>query len=311
MTRAVWLLTVLALSLTLTASFVFAAEDTFEWAKSWPEAQAAARPAGKCILAYIYQPRQAACVEMDNTFADEAVIKVINRFAPLALSASANANRDFCAKYGVGIRTNADKGMEMDFAAVPAYLFLDTTGKEYYRTFGFYPAPRFVEMLEHVLQLAEGLKALPQRPNDARLHADLGQVYFDLERTDLGKPYLEQAIKLDPDNAAGARADAELNLAIIAIPDNPDLAFRQLIAYQFNNPESKRSLEIRYYMAVAELANNHRDQAERILLDFQSIPPIVVDGKPTNPDYTNRWTEMADLLYKQLTRPEGTKPAPK
>jgi len=301
----------LVVSLTLGAGAALAADETLNWATTWQAAQAAARPAGKCILAYVYQPRQTACVAMDRTFTDDAVVKIINRFAPLALNGTATANRDFCAKYGVGMRSNADKGLQMDFAATPAYLFLDGTGKEYYRTFGFYQAARFVEMLEHVSELVNDLSALPQRPDDALLNADLGRVYLDLERTDLGKPYLERTVKLDPENATGARADAELNLAIISIPDNPDLAFRQLVAYQFNNPESKRGLEIRYYMAVAELANNHRDNAERILLDFRSIPPNVVDGKPTNPDYTNHWTELADLLYQQLTNPEGTKPAPK
>ena len=311
MTRVAGMLIAFILLLALSAGSALAADDTLEWATTWQAAQAAARPSGKCVLAYIYQPRQAACVEMDQTFNADAVVKIMNRFAPLALNGSAAANRDFCAKYGVGMRSNADKGLQMDFSATPAYLFLDATGKEYYRTFGFYPAALFVEMLERVSRLVTDLSALPQRPNDALLNADLGKVYLDLERVDLGKPYLEQAAKLDPENATGARADAELNLAIISIPDNPDLAFRQLIAYQFNNPESKRGLEIRYYMAVAELANDHRDKTERILLDFQSIPPNVVDGKPTNPDYTNHWTVMADLLYQQLTKPEGPKPAPK
>ncbi|MEI6502428.1 MAG: hypothetical protein WCP21_15560, partial [Armatimonadota bacterium] len=293
MTRATWLLITLSLSLVLIAGAALAADDTLEWGTTWQDAQTASRASGKCVLAYIYQPRQAACVEMDKTFTSEAVVKTINQFVPLALNGSSSANRAFCAKYGVGVRSNADKGLDMDFAATPAYLFLDGTGKEYYRTFGFYPAALFVEMLDHVSRLVTDLNALAQRPTDAVLNADLGQQYLYLEHTDLGKPYLEKAVKLDPENTTGARADAELNLAIISIPENPDLAFRQLIAYQFNNPESKRGLELRYYMAVAELANEHRDKAKRILLDFQSIPPNAVNGKPTNPDYT-KWT-VVDL----------------
>lgn len=336
----------------------FAADGEIKWLDNWDAAQAAARVSGKCILAYVYQHGHAACVEMDrSTFPADEVIAALSRFQPLALNGKSGTCREFCKRYGVGLQSNDDKGLQMDFAAIPACLFLDSSGNEYYRAYGYYPKASFVQLLRRVETLAQDLAAIQQRPNDARLSADLGRLYLDLERDDLGKPYLQRAVKLDPGNAVGARADAELDLTLLTIPDNPDLAFRQLVAYQFNNPDTKRALELRYYMAVAQIAAGKLEQGEKILLDFRMIPQHLPDDqrvegaqygylateegqevgfwpvddleqakkevqkagknpaacafarKTVNPDYRNHWTEMADLLLKQLLNAGGAKPA--
>lgn len=251
---------------------------------TWGEAQAAARKSGKFILAYIYRNAHETCAAMeDNTFSNEAVIKALQGYEMVSLNGDARQNRDFCDRYRVGTRYN-EKGDKDNgktaFAAVPAYLFLDAAGTEYYRTYGFYAPDVFLHMLGQAAHLIEWQSALVQRPQDARLHADLGRLYLEMNRPDKGRPLLEKAVKLDQNNDAGARADAELDLIIISIPDDPVTALRQLVAYQgVNRPETKRGLEIRFYMAVAQIAAGKEDQAEKILLDFAAIPPFLADER--------------------------------
>ena len=88
----------------------------------------------------------------------------------------------------------------------------------------------------------------PRRPSHANVIENLG-VGNSMVST------VDQLVTVAGDERPGQdRADAELDLTLLTIPENPDLAFRQLVAYQFNNPESKRALEVRYYMAVAQIA---------------------------------------------------------
>ncbi|MHB8997286.1 MAG: hypothetical protein ACYC63_18730 [Armatimonadota bacterium] len=305
------ILSIITLALALTGA-ANAAED-LTWHRTWEEASRAAQKSRKYVLVYVHENGHPASVEMNNTLQVDQVTEALAAFEVLALSGSSEANAAFCEKYRIGARRPKLWGAQetadrIDASATPAYLFLDASGREYYRTCGYYPPVPFIDMLGQAAQIIDWTNKLATSPNDARASADLGHLYLTLERSDLGKPLLEKAIKLDPQNATGARSDAELDLTILMIPDNPQLAFRQLVAYQFNNPETKRGLELRYYMAVAELANNHFEQAQRILMDFQSIPPNIVDNKPTNPDYTNRWTVMADLLLKQLLDSQKTAP---
>ena len=306
--RRLWWL----LPLAAAVSQASAADEGITWLRDWPAAQAAARASGKRVFVYIYQNAHSACVEMDNsTFPDPSVVKTVSGLVPMALNGSASANREFCARYSIGVRSNADKGLQMEFGAIPAYLFLDADGKEYFRTYGFYPPVLFVQLLERANSLMRDLPELARRPNDGRLHADIGDTYLNLERADLARPYLERAVKLDPENATGARADAELDLLILAIPEKPGDAIGRLVAYRYNYPETKRDLEIRYYMAVAELASGRLEQSKRILLDFRAIPPKLPNGE-RNPDYHNHWTELADLLMKQLESLEaGERPKPR
>jgi len=250
---------------------------------TWAEARAAAQKSRKFILAYIYRNGHEACAAMENnTFSKEAVVKALDAYEVVALNGEARQNRDFCDRYHVGTRYN-EKGDKYDgktaFAAIPAYLFLDANGTEYYRTYGFYAPDVFLHLLGQVAHLIEWQCALAAHPQDARMRADLGRLYLEMSRPDKGRPLLEDAVKLDPNNDTGARADAELDLVILSIPDDPVMALRNLVAYQFNRPETKRGLEIRYYMAVAQLAAGKEDQAEKILLDFAAIPPFLTDER--------------------------------
>lgn len=248
---------------------------------TWHGAQAAAQKSGKFILAYIYQPGHTACVAMEEkTLRDDRVISALAGYEFLALNGDARQSRDFCERYGVGTRWNPQETPEdarTAFAAIPGYLFLDYNGREYYRTYGFYAPDVFLQLLDQAAHLIQYQCELAQRPQDPLLHARLGRLYLELERPGLAQPLLETAIKLDANNDAGARAEAELDLIILSIPDDPVMAFRNLVAYQFNRPETKRTLEIHYYMAVAQLAAGKQAQAEKILLDFASIPPFLPD----------------------------------
>jgi thioredoxin-related protein len=308
------ILSVIAVALTL-ATAAHAADD-LTWHGTWNEASQAAQKSHKYVLVYVHENGHPASVEMNKTLLVDEVTEALTAFEPLALSGSSESNAAFCEKYHVGARRPKLWGPQetqdrIDASATPAYLFLAPSGREYYRTCGFYPPAAFIEMLQQAAQIIDLTNKVEAFPNDARAHADLGHLYLTVERPELGRPLLEKAVKLDAHNALGVRSEAELDLTILLIPDDPQLAFRQLVAYQFNNPETKRGLELRYYMAVAELANEHMDQAERILRDFQSIPPNVVDGKPTNPDYTNPWTEKADLLFRQLMKAQEAPPTRK
>lgn len=277
-----------------------------DWHTRWEAAQAAAQTSGKFLLAYVYHPSHAACVEMDrSTFQDSRVIAAIKNFEFLALNSTTAAARSFGDKYRVGVRSNVDKGLEMDFAAVPAYLFLDASGREYFRSFGYYPPPAFLTLLQQVTQVINLTRQLDTQATNPRLLADLGHLYLEMERSELGRPLLEQAVKLDPENRTGALADAELDLTILSIPDDPLAAFSRLMRHHFTYPQSTRRLEIKYYMAVAQLAGERVEAAERILMDFAAIPP----SDDPQSDYRNPWTVRADLLLKQLREPAPAPPA--
>lgn len=277
------------------------AQEEINWLEDWPSAQAAARKSGRRVLAYIYEHNHAACVQMDrSTFSDPGVIKALNeRFTLLAINGSSSRNRSFLQAHGVGVRSGTDKGWTTDFAAIPAYLLLDAEGQEYYHSFGFYPALLFLNFLDQLTRLADLRDTITRNPGDAAAQGNLGRLYLELERPELGKPYLQKAVDLDFDDRLGARSEAELDLAILGIPDDPEAAFGKLVTYRFAHTTSPRNLEVQYYMAVAQLAAKHYDRSEKILMDFASIPPKRPDGSD-NPDYRNPWVLRAELLLRQL-----------
>jgi hypothetical protein len=270
------------------------AQAQISWHGTWEEAQAAAAVSHKPILAYIYQPSHAACVQMDRTtFQETKVIAAMGAYESLAMNGSLSPARAFCEKYGVGVRSNTDRGVQMDFSAIPAYLLLEADGREYFRAFGYYPMIAYLTLLDRLNVVVDLQRKLAAQPGDALLCGQLGHVYLTMERDDLGKPYLQQAVKLDPQNQLGAKADAELDLIILAIPDDPAAAVNRLMTYRFTYRDTPRRLEIQYYIAVAQIAATSYDAAERTLHDFAAIDP-------KDPDYKSPWAVRADLLAKQL-----------
>jgi thioredoxin-related protein len=277
---------------------VVSAAGSLSWRTSWSAVQGAARKSGKPIIAYIYENERPACVEMEKTtYSDAKVVAALKSFELLALNGDSQASRAFCEHYKVGTRFFAREDQNRDErSAVPAFLFLDADGREYYRTHGFYPPDAFVQVLGQVSKVIEYQCALAKQPDNARAAADLAHLYLLLTRPELALPLLKQAIQCDPNNDAGARADAELDQIIVSIPDDPELGFRNLIAYQFNRPETKRALEIKYYMAVAQLAAGKDALAEKILLDFASIPPFLPDDSPVQGAQYGYQVEKGDRI---------------
>jgi hypothetical protein len=270
-------------------------EPVINWQETWVGAQAAARKSGRWVLAYIYHHNQPACVEMDGTtLATPAVIEALSTgFEPLQVNGGSSRAQAFLDHYAVGTRESVERGVAIDSGAYPAYLLLDAKGTEAFRGYGYYPPDPFGQLLEQLHRVATLTDALAAQPQDARVAAQLGHLYLELERPAQGTPLLERAVQLDPENRAGARQEAELDLTILAIPERPDEAFGGLVSYSFSYPESTRGLEVRYYMAVARIAGRHYDQAEKLLLDFAAIPQ-------DHPDYRSPWTARADLLLRQL-----------
>lgn len=282
----------------------------------WATAEAASRQSGKPIFVYVFQSltrnvvldraqakqRHEACAAMeDRTFKNPDVIKAMGAYEVLALDADLPENAKFCDKYRVGMRFEQPHDADAEpsaFAAIPAYLFLESDGTEYYRAYGFYAADMFMQLLGQVGKVIGYRQRLAEAPEDARAQADLGRLYLEMERPELAQAPLEAAVKLDPDNKTGARADAELDLIILAIPlgisDDPEkpppvdpmVAVRKLIQYQADHAGSRRALELQYYLAVAYLTAGKEGQCEKILLDFGSIPPFLPnDQAPPNARY--------------------------
>lgn len=280
------------------------AAEALDWHREWEKARVAARASGRCVFVYVYQHYRPSCVEMETkTFAQDEIINALRtHFELMAVPANSTQQREFLDRYHLGMQEIDEGEYEVEVTACPAYVLLDATGREYIRFFGYYPPGQFRELIDNLVEVARLSKHLVDHPDDAVACARLGHLHLTLDRAQTGKPWLERAVTLDPDNRLGARQEAELDLAILSIPDEPQAAYGRLVAYRLAHPDSPRSLEVLYYMAVAQVAAEHYQDAERILLDFQSIPPLLPDNKTPNPLYRSKWCEQADVLLKQLRR---------
>ena len=319
------------------------ADDTpgmINWHEEWSVTQAAARESQKPILAYVYERGHFACVQTEeNTLPHPEVMQRLRQFECLALNGTSSRARPFAQQFGVGARSEEDRGWQMKFSAIPVYVFIMPDGTEFLRAYGYFPPSAFNVVLDRVLEMVSLLSRQRKEPRDVELNMQLGRHYIALERPvqamdyfntaareapqnavlhaeighlllgamlppgedgleppNPGKPFLERAIQLDPDNALGARENAELDLILLSIPDDPDAAFNKLVNYKMTNRQSPRRLEIDYYMAVAQLAAGRLAQAERILQDFEALQ---VSDDPDS-DYRSPWTEQAIILLKQI-----------
>ncbi|MBI3270149.1 MAG: hypothetical protein HYZ53_14160 [Planctomycetes bacterium] len=105
-----------------------------------------------------------------------------------------------------------------DVARHPTLLVLDAEGTPYGRIAGVTAPETFLEkvrgLVDGVPGLRERLRAVKERPEDARARLELGLAYLDVACGAEGKPHLEKAAELDPEGkqGAGVRARAELGL---------------------------------------------------------------------------------------------------
>jgi hypothetical protein len=274
------------------------------WYSSVDEARARAQESGLPVYVYIYWGRQKASQDMrDKTFADPQVAVLLQQFVCCALEATDPAHAETVDKYATAVSTDEEQGTR--FGSLPAHLFTDATGKEYYICWGYMPPEAYPHTLTNVLALAHARATLAQTPDDPRANADLGDAMLELSLLQTAREPLTRAVAGDPGNKVGAREDASLNLAILDIPQDPAASVTTLNQYLKAYPQGRNLLKARYYLAAALAGQDDRAkwaQARTVLTPFHAY----TEGQP---EYTSRWTLEAlklDALIKiVLEAPPG------
>jgi tetratricopeptide (TPR) repeat protein len=104
---------------------------------------------------------------------------------------------------------------------------------------------------------------------------------------------LEAAIRLDPNNDAGAAYDARVDLAILGIPEAPEESIPRLFELQSEEPDGHRKIEIQYYMAVAHFVMEDYNSAKQLLHEFET-------NDRNSPYYDSPWTPQALGLLQYI-----------
>jgi hypothetical protein len=225
------------------------------------------------------------------------VAALLEHFVCCALEATDSANSETVGKYATAVSTDEEQGTR--FGSLPANLFTDPTGKEYYICWGYLPPEAYPRILENVLALARSRTMLAQSPDDPRANADLGDAMLELSLLQSAREPLAKAVAGDPDNKVGAREDASLNLTILDIPQDPGASVTTLTQYLKDYPNGRNPLKARYYLAAALAGQDDRakwTQARAVLAPFHAYTE-------NQPEYTNRWTLESlrlDALIKQV-----------
>ncbi len=281
--------------------------QTNTWYENWEKASAQAQKSGKPVYVYVWgYPRMSARnwakVQKDNpcyrmsqsTLANRQVKLLLRDYVLCALEVHMPPNRQFIHKHAPGLLPDADEE-QAGFSAyrLPFHLFFNKSGEKVFQVYGYIPAQWFVQTLEAVQLLIKGQGAEDDKLKQARAYARLGHICLELGLYEEAKKYLEHTIKLDRDNKTGARADAELDLTIISIPDAPVKASRALESYLDDHPNSTRCTEVRYFLAVAQYYSDNRSGAIRILEQIERIQ------EPSS-EQERRWIEYAAILLQQL-----------
>jgi len=229
-----------------------------------------------------------------STLTNRQVNRMLRDYVLCALEVHVSAHRQFIHKHAPGLLPDADEE-QAGFSTyrLPFHLFFDSSGKKVFQVYGYIPAQWFVQTLEAVQLLIRGRGAENDKLKQARAYARLGHICLELEIYEEAKKYLERTLELDPDNKTGAKADAELDLTIISIPDAPAKACRALESYLDDHPNSARRTEVRYFLAVAQYLAGNRSGAIRILEQIAGI-------REPGSEQERRWIEHATVLLQQL-----------
>lgn len=281
--------------------------ETNLWYENWEEASAQAQKSGKPVYVYVWEyPRMSRadwarvgkhnpCYQMgQSTLANQQVKSLLRDYVLCYLEVHVPPNRQFIHKHAPGLLPDADKE-QAGFSTyrLPFHLFFDSSGKKVFQVYGYIPAQWFVQTLEAVRLLIKGQGAENDKLKQARAYARLGHICMELELHEEAKKHLERTRQLDPDNKTGAKADAELDLTIISIPDAPAKAGRALESYLEDHPHSARRTEVGYFLAVAQYSADNRSGAIRILEQIERI------REPAS-EQERRWIEHAVVLLQQL-----------
>ena len=277
------------------------------WYENWEEASAHAQTSGKPVYVYVWEyPRMSPddwarvgkhnpCYQMSqSTLVNQQVKSLLRDYVLCALEVHVPPNRQFLHKHAPGLLPDADDE-QAGFSAyrLPFHLFFDSSGKKVFQVYGYIPAQWFMQTLEAVQLLIKGQGAENDKLKQARAYARLGHICLELELHEEAKKHLERTLKLDPDNETGAKADAELDLTIISIPDAPATACRTLESYLDDHPDSARRTEVRYFLAVAQYLADNRSGAIQILEQIERI-------REPGSEQERRWIEHAVVLLQQM-----------
>jgi len=277
------------------------------WHENWERASTQAKDSGKPIYVYIWEyPRMSPdtwarvkqhnnCYRMSqSTLADKQVGRMLRDYVLCALEVHLPPNRQFIHKHAPGLLPDADQE-QAGFSAyrLPFHLFFDKSGKKVFQIYGYIPAQWFVQILEAVPLLIKGQDAENGQLEQARAYARLGHICLELELYEQAQKHLECVLELDPSNKTGVRADAELDLTIISVPDAPEKAGRVLESYLNDHPNSTRCTEVRYFLAVAQYLAGDHSRAIQILKQIERIQ------EPASEEQ-RRWSDHAVVLLHQL-----------
>lgn len=252
----------------------------------------AAASSGKPVYVYIYAIRDSKCTYMEEkTLSNPPVLAALRSYQVCAVNIHNPDDHSFLQQHKVLPATDEERRIKT--YRLPTHLFLNSSGQAVYRCDGYLPGEWFTRVLENVTLLIKAQAAVQDNPQDARAYAQLGHIWLVLQNYDKAREYLNKAVSLDPNNEVGAKAEAGLDLAIMAIPDNPQQAYNDLANYEQTYPHSPQRLEARYYMAVALVAADNIPEAIKILESFET------DDKSA-PEYDSPWTPNALGLLRRL-----------
>ena len=277
------------------------------WYENWEMASTKAKDSSKPIYVYVWEyPRMSpddwarvnkhnACYQMNqSTLLNSQTKRLLRDYVLCALEVHLPPNRQFIHKHAPGLLPDADQE-QAGFSAyrLPFHLFFDSSGKKVFQIYGYIPVQWFVQILEAVPLLIKGQDAENGQLEQARAYARLGHICLELELYEQAQKHLERVLELDPSNKTGARADAELDLTIISVPDAPAKACRALESYLSDHPNSTRCTEVRYFLAVAQYLAGDHSRAIQILEQIERIQEPASDEQ-------RRWIDHAVVLLHQL-----------
>jgi tetratricopeptide (TPR) repeat protein len=181
----------------------------------------------------------------------------------------------------------------------PTNLFLDSQGHEIFRIHGYVAGKQFAQMLGQVQELSKHWDLLRQNPNSPAAEAALGHLYLELKVFAESRKHLEHALALDPQNTSGVLPDVQLDLTILALPDDTHAGALALQDWQKRNPHHPRLLEAVYYQAVADVNNGDLGGAVKLLNRF-------AQAKPGSPETKSEWFVPACSLLAKIQQQQNS-----
>jgi len=279
--------------------------DEQRWSTAPEQVLAYSQETARPVYVYIWAKYHPGCISMaGQTLPHPQVAAQLADFNLLALDAHNRGNFTFFDKYKIpyyrfGSLLVGDEQPQEDEPRVmvaprwPTNLFLDAHGNEVFRYYGFVPPERFAGMLGQIRELVQQREALRQEPESAAAAARVGHLYTRLQVYREAQKHLQLALQLDPENVTGVHADVTLDLTIMSIPEDPAATSRTLREWQRDNPGHPRHLEALYFEAVAQVADDHYEAAERLLSRFEQ-------AAPGSPEYDSPWYLPARQLLHSI-----------